>query len=307
MAGRDTERLMAEIENYLATGRGPHPAPKPRRECARRLRARPRLRRLWSRIWAKPPVRVALVAVLVAGALSVARHRGVASTEGADHASTAPAGPGYSFMRTNPSGSPMRWNPCAPIHYRTNLTEAPPSASAEVSRALQHVSSATGLTFVDDGSTTVIPTIQSQASATSRRAPVVIAWAAPAQTNLLRQSPPVAALGTVHEVGVGGPGAIIDPVTGHGVDVSGIVVIDAVASANLNPGFGIHSIGVVLMHELGHLIGLGHTTAADDIMNPVVQDTKDGTWGSGDLAGLSRLGVASGCLTVPSRRTITVY
>ena len=307
MAGRDADRLMAEIETYHTSGRAPRPAPEPNHKVrGPRRPPRRRVRRGLRRSWSHPLVRVVAVIVVLAASVSLIRHRGATAADGADHASTAPASPDYSFMRTNPSGSPTRWNPCAPIHYRTNLTEAPPSASAEVSYALQQVASATGLRFVDDGTTTTIPTTQYETVASAHRAPVIIAWATSAQTDLLRQSPPLAALGMVHEVGVGGPGVIIDPVTGHGVYVTGMVVIESQASATLNVGFGTHSIGVVLMHELGHLVGLGHTTATDDIMNPVVQDTKDGTWGPGDLAGLRRLGIASGCLTVPSRHTVTI-
>jgi hypothetical protein len=40
-------------------------------------------------------------------------------------------------------------------------------------------------------------------------------------------------------------------------------------------------------------------------MNPVLTPAKGGDWGTGDLAGLARLGGASGCLKVPSRN-ITV-
>ncbi|HEY2431003.1 MAG TPA: matrixin family metalloprotease [Acidimicrobiales bacterium] len=246
------------------------------------------------------------MAILLVTALSFLQHRAASSGDGPDHASAAPAGPDYSFLRVNPSGTPTRWNPCQAIHFRTNLAEAPPAAAADLGAAIGQVSSATGLTFVDDGSTTVIPTKAYESGANGHH-PVVIAWATPAQTDVLAPGALDRALGAVREVGVGGASAVIDPVTGHGVYVSGLVVIDPVASAGLNPGFGPHSIGVVLMHELGHLVGLGHTTASDEIMNPVVQTTKDGSWGPGDMAGLARLGVGSGCLSVPKRRTVLIY
>jgi hypothetical protein len=303
MAERDEERLIEEIEAYLATGRGPRAAPEPTPPEAKRAH-RPHLRPWLHRTWERPGVRVVVVvAVVVAGIVAV-RHRAGAQADGPDHASTGPAAPGYSFMQTNPSGSPMRWNPCAPVHYRTNLTEAPATAAADLTEALAKVTEATGIGFVDDGATTVVPDHHYEQQAARGRYPVVIAWATPGETDILSQPFPLP-LGT-HELGVGGPAALIDPVTRHGVYVSGTVVIDSAASASLAAGFGPRSIGVVLMHELGHLIGLGHTLDTAEIMNPVQQPTKDGSWGPGDLAGLARLGVASGCLRVPSRTTTVV-
>jgi len=109
----------------------------------------------------------------------------------------------------------------------------------------------------------------------------------------------------VTELGRAGPGALVDPITGHGVYVTGAVLIDA-AAANLSPGFGPGGLGAVLMHELGHLVGLGHTQDPTQIMNPQLLQTKDGTYGAGDLAGLARLGAASGCLKVPKGKTTTL-
>jgi hypothetical protein len=298
MRGQDADRLMEEIETYLATGRGPRPAPEPKRHRAKRP-SRFGLRRLLLRAWSHPGVRAGLVVAVLAAVVIVEGRHSASGSDGPDHASAAPAGPDYSFLHTNPSGTPMRWNPCGPVHYRTNLAEAPRNAADDLAQAIEKVSGATGIRFVDDGSTTTIPDSRSEQRATTQRSPVVIAWATPGETDLLTQ-PPLAGLG-VHELGIGGPGALIDPATGHGVYVSGIVVIDSAASTHLAPGFGPGSLGVVLMHELGHLVGLGHTDDANEIMDPIVQPAKDGTWGAGDLAGLSRLGVESGCLHAPGR------
>ena len=297
--------MLEEIQRYLATGEAPRAARElPRRtEPRRRRRRRLQLRHRLGRVWANPKVRViAVVALVVVGTVIARRHTATATaTDGPDHASAAPAGPNYSFENVNRSGTPMRWNPCKPIHLRVNLAEAPPNAAADLTTALQAVSTATGMTFVEDGATSVVPTRAWQRSATMRRSAVVIAWASASQTDVFGTDP------FGREVGVGGPGAVIDPATGHGVYVSGLVVIDRDASARLAPGFGTRSIGLVLMHELGHLVGLGHTPSTADIMNPTIQPTRTGTWGAGDLAGLARLGIQSGCLKVPSRQTVTIY
>jgi len=299
----DTGRLMEEIQTYLTTGRASPPAPDPTRPRRRRPHPIRAITRRIKRLRLTPRVWAVLIVAGLAAALIVTRNHDVTTTSVIDHASAAPAGPGYSFMRTNPGGTPTRWNPCQAIHYRTNLDEAPPGAADEVAAAIRQIEAATGLVFVDDGSTTVIPSTTYGQQATGTPAPVVIAWATPDQTDGL-SAPVLLPGGLSGELGRGGPVIRIDPLTGHGIAVSGSVVIDATAAARLPSGFGPGALGVVLMHELGHVVGLGQTPDPDDVMDPVLQPTKDGAWGPGDLAGLARLGSASGCLRVPTSRVV---
>jgi hypothetical protein len=239
-----------------------------------------------------------LVAILVTVGVVVAQRSQV--QDGADHGSTAPAGPGYSFERTNPSGSPVRWDPCEPVRYVTNLAAAPSWGATDLQDAIGQVSAATGITFVDEGSTTVFPG-NSWTGLSERRkpSPVIIAWASTVQSAALKALPGHI-FGT--ELGRTRPVALINRVTGHAVYVTGAIVIDASAS-RLPQGFGPGGIGDVLLHELGHLMGLSHTSDTAEIMFPEVLSTKAGTYGTGDLAGLRRLGKASGCLNVPSYRS----
>jgi predicted Zn-dependent protease len=55
----------------------------------------------------------------------------------------------------------------------------------------------------------------------------------------------------------------------------------------------------VLMHELGHVIGLDHVSDQSQIMYQTVT-TKQSVFGAGDLAGLQLLGRPAGCLAVPA-------
>jgi hypothetical protein len=76
----------------------------------------------------------------------------------------------------------------------------------------------------------------------------------------------------------------------------GIVVMDADATAMRGFGYR-YAHGSVLLHELGHIMGLDHVKDPDQLMysgrhpNFRVRD-----FGSGDLEGLRRLGVDAGCL-----------
>lgn len=303
-AESESNQLIREIEAYLAGGPAPRyrppapPRPPRRRRSFRPPFRPPRVRDLRRRPW----VPGAVVMVVLAAALTYLH-----PAAGADHASGAPAGPGYSFLRVNRGGTPTRWNPCQPIHFEENLSEAPASAGIDLAAAIDRVETATGLRFVDDGPTTVIPKTSYGTDPARRPKPVIIAWARSGQTDKLGASRPLPGSGIITtEIGRGGPVTMIQALTGHGVNVSGSVVIDADASAAMPPGFGPGSVGIVLMHELGHLVGLGHVDDPAEIMNPSVVPTKDGNWGPGDLAGLARLGRRSGCLAVPHGTSVVL-
>jgi hypothetical protein len=55
------------------------------------------------------------------------------------------------------------------------------------------------------------------------------------------------------------------------------------------------------LHEIGHVLGLGHTADRGQIMYPTLLRSGPRTYASGDRAGLVRLGRAAGCLEVPGR------
>lgn len=52
--------------------------------------------------------------------------------------------------------------------------------------------------------------------------------------------------------------------------------------------------GPIFLHELAHVLGLGHVEDPNEIMNP--EGASAVAYGPGDLAGLHQLGAAAGCL-----------
>ena len=76
----------------------------------------------------------------------------------------------------------------------------------------------------------------------------------------------------------------------------GLILIDADAVSV--PGFSTtEAHGLVLLHELGHVMGLGHVRDRDQLMySGPHRIAKVGGFGDGDLEGLRRLGVDAGCL-----------
>ncbi|MEV4281047.1 matrixin family metalloprotease [Actinoplanes xinjiangensis] len=191
-----------------------------------------------------------------------------------------------------------RWNPCGgAIDYRVNLDRAPKGSLAEVKTTFSRITAATGLTFRYAGTTDVIPQAKPGYRGTyPAGTEIVIAWATPG-----RHSTWLPAGSRV--LGMGG-GSWQTAYAASGADalmmLSGAVVLNATSVKSLDRGFGASShgtTGAVLMHEIGHAIGLAHPEQNDrnQIMYPTIT-SKKAVWGAGDLTGLRKLGKASGCL-----------
>ena len=215
---------------------------------------------------------------------------------------------------------PSKWDPCTTIRYRVNLSGAPKGAAADVDTAIARIAAASGLRFRKVGTTSVVPgskgkdVLDDYPSGTD----LVVAFARPNDPAKTRRSAYLT--GGADTVGVGG--AFYDLGTAragtrswHRI-VQGYVVLDRTKS--MPSGFGagnttglIGTWGQVLMHELGHVVGLDHPKISDpaQIMYPATT-RKPAVWGAGDLVGLRTVGKRSGCfssaggamtaLTVPS-------
>jgi hypothetical protein len=172
-----------------------------------------------------------------------------------------------------------RFDPCTPIAYRINFSGAPRNARRLVSTALAKARAATGLTFTYAGPTNGIP-FSNQRNSGLPPSGITFAWATPRQVHGLA--------GTA--IGLGGGGWA----EGHRRTSSG-VVIDR--TFHFRRGWKApNSIGGLLLHELGHALGLEHVRDRRQIMYPLDIGSRTGNYGRGDLAAFRKVGLDAGCL-----------
>lgn len=193
---------------------------------------------------------------------------------------------GYTVLEQR-GGAPVTWDPCRPIHFVVRPDGQIPGGALALQRAIDEVSKETGLFFVDDGTTTEAPSTSRDPYQPGRYgkawAPVLIAWSTPTEYPGLAGN----IVGLAGPLTTEGKGARI---------VSGEVVLDAPELAEIQSRpQGATFVYDVLLHELGHLVGLGHVDDPTQIMNPVSLRPL-GRFGDGDLRGLARVG-AGRCFT----------
>jgi hypothetical protein len=252
-------------------------------------------------------VRVALTLVVVVGLLAISRQVGGGSPLGgrtgaiqvrrdapkpgheeARHPLGAPQPvvvPANSFglIGHHDDGStPVTWCPCRPVHYVVRPDNAPPNGAQLLADAFAQLSTATGLRFVDDGTTDEAPTTDrrpyQKQKYGDRWAPVLVTWASD------REVPDFG----VDIVGEAGPTGVRTP-SGDLTYVSGTVALDAEALTALVQQNREGLARVVILHELGHLAGLAHVSDPTQVMYPRA-GLNAGVYQPGDLAGLHALG-----------------
>jgi Matrixin len=239
--------------------------------------------------------------VLDPGAFSLPGDSGLASGAGGNNPS--PRGPDsdvplgmpgalpfvvgqYAFGTMQEDGAaPVAYDPCRFIPVVLNLRTAPAAAQIVVAQALSEISQATGLQFTHEGLTDEAPSADREPFQPERYgdrwAPVLIAWSDEAEMPLLA--------GDI--AGTGGSTWIpaADP-SDTRVYVTGQVVIDGPQVAEMLAGpDGMATARSVVMHELGHLVGLDHVDSPGELMN-ARSDGSTVRFGPGDLHGLAAVG-----------------
>ena len=230
-----------------------------------------------------------VVVVLCAAGLYLFRcTTGTHTTAGAGGTSSVPL-TGASPYTYPGDGHPVTWNPCAPIPYVVNDAHEPAAAQGMVTAAIAKLSAASGLHFQYAGPTTAVPQAdwsQSQRLGRPGYAPLIIAFAAPAQSNLLANA--------ADRLGDGGDAWVPGP-EGK-VAVSGSIVLNDQAA--LAPGFGpTASWGMLILHELAHAVGMAHSSDPYSYLYPTLGVVAQSITplDQSNLAVLS----AGGCRTAP--------
>ncbi len=186
----------------------------------------------------------------------------------------------YEFMATQPVNPrlPVTYSPCKELVIVENDALAPKGTDGILEEAVAEVSGLTGLRMRVAGSTGEQPVADQTRSA---RQPALVAWTTPERIPQLAGD--VAGLGGSTAVGGGGDLRVRY--------VSGQVALDAPQLGEILDRDGRAEVKAVVLHELGHLVGLAHTGDETQLMHAENVGRTD--FGIGDRTGLKILGQGS--------------
>lgn len=189
------------------------------------------------------------------------------------------------LLRDERTQTPVRYNPCRPIPIVIAGEERLPGGRRLLEQAIDRVTAETGLVFRIEGPTTERPGDQRapvQERYGNRWAPVLVAFT-DADT----------VPGLAGDVaGLGGS----QPVSRRNTTayVTGIVYLDVDSFTMISErDDGEAQMEAIIVHELGHLVGLDHAEGSDQLMYARASDQTE--LGVGDRAGLVEVG-RGGCL-----------
>lgn len=208
---------------------------------------------------------------------------------------------GVASNHTYLSGRPykFRFNPCQTLKYRVNAEDVGEAGIVLAQQAMALASRATGIKVKYVGTSTQIP--YNAKFHLPKGTDLVIAWATNAEV------PDFVNRGAD---GFGGPNWTRWARDARGKRVAqtleaGVTLQTEAWSSYYSPAFEStypnYPIGSLLLHEIGHALGLDHSQGGDQMMateawTPHADGVYRAQYGAGDLAGLKQLGLEKGCL-----------
>jgi hypothetical protein len=200
---------------------------------------------------------------------------------------TPPASTGSTAFVLQESPDPGQrfaaYDPCRPVHYVVRQDFALPGGDALIREAVAATSAASGLQFVYDGTSTEAPADERAAFQPDRYgkrwAPVLIAWSTP------QESP-----GLAGDIAGDGGSTFIQAPGQPMVLAAGQIRLDAPDLAGIlaSRPDGTDQVRAIIMHELGHVVGLDHVNDPGQLMHADNMGVVD--FAAGDRAGLALLG-----------------
>jgi hypothetical protein len=218
-----------------------------------------------------------LIPVPIRNALGLGHHRVLPEVKVADSGS-------YAFLshQKGDGGDPVGYDPCEPVKIRINPQDAPDGYLALIKNALSVVSRDTGLELEYVGTTDDRPHWESEYVPTflgrPRRTPALVSWASPTEVPQLK--------GRV--AGIGGSVAVSVQGGRYRYVTGGVTLDRAVFKQLATSDSGRREASAIVLHELGHLVGLAHVQDPGELMN--AENLGLLGFGAGDLAGLAKVG-----------------
>jgi hypothetical protein len=189
---------------------------------------------------------------------------------------TAPktASQDYAVLHTDAAGHPVTYDPCKPIHYVVNPDGAPADYLRFIRPAVSRAQAASGLEFVYDGTSSDTWDAHEHARTDE---PVLISFT------------PTLADSAAHPdaVGLGGSAFATGGVR-QAYYLTGQIALLRPWFLDASAHHRTSEEQSIVMHELGHVLGLGHVDDPTQVMSPESHGLT--AYGDGDLAGLALMG-----------------
>ena len=294
---RESEKWWEELTRLDEGGHEPTALPGPydrsfERSLRRRRRAERRARggETIGRKGARSLVTFLALLVVVAGVVTITesgwqRAREASFAEGGHLDGTAVQGVNgtYAFLSTQRgTGEPVTYGPCRTVEVRINASGEVPGGSQLVLDAMDRVSELSGIELEYAGPSEDRPDAwerEMTSGGLEAYPPVLVSWSDEDETPELD--------GDV--VGLGGSISLRGGSYARERYMTGSVTLDSPDLHEIHEqDDGEAKVRAVILHELGHLIGLGHVSDPRELMSEANTGQLD--FGPGDREGLTRLG-----------------